>query len=194
MPQGSFGQRAKREWQALLASIKQRRCSTSGVTAGGIVGLERGRSVAVDGLAAAAQECRPIYSKVGFPLCVLGQAHWPIGTEIHFRISRRKDFGGGRPAQPTRRSPQCNDEGSPPGREICVGAKLVFPWCDCEGTGLGRPPFSLFIFEVLLLLLTLGMSLIALLGGILSVLLGRRGVFLPLCVIALTVMLSCSAM
>jgi hypothetical protein len=79
-------------------TIKQRRCSTSRVTAGGVVGLERGRSVAVDGLAAAAQECRPIYSKVGFPLCVLGQAHWPIGTEIHFRISRRKDFGGGRPA------------------------------------------------------------------------------------------------
>jgi hypothetical protein len=50
------------------------------------------------------------------------------------------------------------------------------------------------IREVLLLLLALGMSLVAVLGSILSVLLRGRGVFLALRVIAFAVMLSCGTM
>jgi hypothetical protein len=50
------------------------------------------------------------------------------------------------------------------------------------------------ILDVLLLLLTLGMSVVAVLGSILSMLLGGRGVFLALRMIALAVMLSRSAM
>jgi hypothetical protein len=56
------------------------------------------------------------------------------------------------------------------------------------------PPELRLILEVLLLLLTLGMSLVAVLGSILSVLLRSRGVFPALRVIAFAVMLSCGTM